>query len=311
MNYLVIGEPCVDVIHKINNEILHSYGGILYSLITMSVLAGKDDKVIPVMNLGEDEYENITGILKNYPNVDISGIQKCSHPTRKVNLYYNLYNTDKKARLEQSTEPTYEITFDWIKNFLPQADAILINMISGVDVSLDTLKKVREEFKKYIHIDIHNIVMAMDEEGHRFHKSIPDWKEWTANSDTVQMNEFEAATLTEDKKKEYEIAEQILLNSANEIKGLIITRGKFGVSGFTKKEKNFGGEKFLDIDKHDLNSIENPHFKDSTGCGDVFAASFTIDYSQSGDFEKALHFANRKASYKSSLEGIDELIKLK
>jgi len=311
MNYLVIGEPCVDVIHKMNNEILHSYGGILYSLITMSVLAKRDDKVIPVMNLGEDEYENITNILKKYPNIDLSGIQKCAHPTRKVNLYYNLYNEDKRARLEQSTEPTYEITFDWIKNFLPQADAVLINMVSGVDISLDTLKKIREAYKGFIHIDIHNIVMDMDEEGHRTHRSIPDWKDWTTNSDTVQMNEFEAATLTIDKKNEYEVAEEILISNNSPVKGLVITRGKFGVSGFTKKEKKFGTEKFWDIDKHDLNSIENPHFKDSTGCGDVFAASFTIDYSQSHDFEKAVHFANRKASYKSSLEGIDELSNLR
>jgi sugar/nucleoside kinase (ribokinase family) len=311
MNYLVIGEPCVDVIHKINNEIMHSYGGILYSLITMSVLSKKEDKIIPVMNLGEDEYENITNILKKYPNIDLSGIQKCSHPTRKVNLYYNLYNEDKKARLEQSTEPTYEIKFDRIKDFLPQADAILINMISGVDISLDTLKKIRAQFKGFIHIDIHNIVMEMDAEGHRSHRSIPDWKEWCSNSDTVQMNEFEAATLTQDKKNEYEIAEEILLKSNSTVKGFVITRGKFGVSGFTKKEKQFGAEKFLDIDKHDLSSIENPHFKDSTGCGDVFAASFTIDYSTSNDFEKAVHYANRKASFKSSLDGIDELVKLK
>ncbi len=311
MNYLVIGEPCVDVIHKLNDEILHSYGGILYSLITMSVLAKKDDKVIPVMNLGEDEYDNICNLLKNYPNIDLSGIQKCKHPTRKVNLYYNLYNTDKKARLEQSTEPTYEIQFDWIKNFLPQADAILINMISGVDISLDTLKKIRAEFKKFIHIDIHNIVMGMDAEGHRSHRSIPDWKEWTSHSDTVQMNEFEAATLTNDKLKEYQIAEEILLKEDSHVKGLLITRGKMGVSGFTKKEKNYAGERFFDIDKRDLSSIENPHFKDSTGCGDVFAASFTVDYSQSKDFEKAVHYANRKASFKSSLDGIDELIKLK
>jgi len=277
----------------------------------MSVLSNKDDKIIPVMNLGEDEYENITNILKKYPNIELHGIQKCSHPTRKVNLYYNLYNEDKKARLEQSTEPTYEIKFDWIEKFLPDADAILVNMISGVDISLETLKKIRAEFSKFIHIDIHNIVMEMDAEGHRSHRSIPDWKEWCSNSDTVQMNEFEAATLTEDKKNEYEIAEEILLKAESKAKGLIITRGKFGVSGFVKKEKQFGEEKFLDIDKHDLSSIENPHFKDSTGCGDVFAASFTIDYAQSKDFEKAVHYANRKASFKSSLDGIDELVQLK
>jgi len=58
-------------------------------------------------------------------------------------------------------------------------------------------------------------------------------------------------------------------------------------------------------------AVENPHFIDTTGCGDVFAASFTIDFSRIKDFKKALHFATRIASFKTSLSGIDELYKLK
>ena len=70
MNYIIIGEPCVDVIHKSNGEILKSYGGILYSVISMAVLAKESDQITPVMNVGEDEYENILEILKLYPNIN-------------------------------------------------------------------------------------------------------------------------------------------------------------------------------------------------------------------------------------------------
>lgn len=311
MNYLIIGEPCVDVIHKANKEVAHSYGGILYSVISMAVLSNNDDNIFPIMNVGEDEHENIIQILKKYPNIKTYGINKVKHATRKVNLYYNLYNTDKSARLEKSTEPTLTLDYTHCESFFSKADAILINMISGVDISLGTLKKIRKSFLGYIHIDIHNIVMQTKEDGSRIHSPIDNWYEWCTNSDTVQMNEYEIAALSREKLTEYKIAEKILSNLNYEVKGLIVTRGIDGVSGFVKKEKTYGNERFSDFDHINVRAIENPHFVDSTGCGDVFAASFTLEYSQNNDFEKGIHYANRIASYNASLSGIEELDKLR
>lgn len=311
MKYLVIGEPCVDLIHKANGEVIHSYGGILYSVLSLAVLAGKDDTLYPVMNLGNDEYENITNILKKYPSIKHDGIYRVSHPTRKVNLFYNMYNSGNQARMETSTEPTYTIGYESIEKFLPGADAILINMISGVDITLDTLKNIRENFKGFIHIDIHNLVMKTNPDGSREHTNLEGWREWCSNTDTVQMNEFEITTLSRKIKNEYEVAEEILLNTNNNVKGIIVTRGKNGVSGYTKQQKSFNGQTYLDLDKEDVIATENPHFVDSTGCGDVFAASFMLDFSKNGNFKKSLHYSTRIASLNTSLSGIDELYKLK
>jgi sugar/nucleoside kinase (ribokinase family) len=311
MNYLIIGEPCIDMIHKSDGNVIHSYGGILYSIISLSVLAGKDDVVYPIMNLGSDEFDNILNILKKYPNINTDGINNVPRPTRKVNLYYNLYNSGKSARMETSTEPTYTLDYKSIEKFLPVADAILVNMISGVDITLDTLKNIRENFSGFMHIDIHNLVMKTNPDGTREHTNLELWREWCAQTDTVQMNEFEITTLSRTKKNEYEVAEEILINTKSNAKGIIVTRGINGVSGYTKKEKSFGSEIYYDLDKDDVSAIENPHFIDSTGCGDVFAASFTLDYSKNKDFRKSLHYSTRIASFNTSLEGIDELYKLK
>lgn len=311
MTYLVIGEPCVDLIHKDNGSIEHSYGGVLYSIISLAVLSSASDVIRPLMNIGEDEYENITSILKNYPKIQLDGINKVSHPTKKVHLFLTNYGSGKKAKIEHSDADTYTLGFERIQPFLDSADAMLINMVSGVDISLDTLKKIRGEFKGFMHIDIHNLVMRTNERGFREHTNLPDWREWCTNSDTVQMNEFEVSIISREKRNDYEIAEEILINLNKEMKGIVVTRGKLGVSGFTKKEKSFGGEKFFDLDKHDVPAVENPKFVDTTGCGDVFGASFTADYSRLKDFKKALHFATRIASYKTSLSGIHELSKLK
>ena len=311
MNYLVIGEPCVDVIHKANGEVTNSYGGILYSLISLAVLSKPTDNIIPVMNLGEDEFENIVNILKKYPNIKIYGINKVRHPTRKVFLHYNLYNQDKSARVEISSEPTYTLDYFQCENYLNMADAVLVNMISGTDITIETLKRIRKNFKKFLHIDIHNVVMLTKPDGSRVHTHVDNWYEWCTNSDTVQMNEFEIATLSREKLSEYKIAEEVLFNKNHDVKGLIVTRGIDGVTGYSRKEKHYGNEKFYDLDHTEISAVENPHFVDSTGCGDVFASSFMLDYSQNNDFKKSIHYANRMASLNSSLAGIDELYKLK
>lgn len=311
MKYLIIGEPCVDMIHEADGKIIHSYGGILYSIVSMAVLTGEGNTVQPVMNLGSDEYDNITNLLKKYPNINLDGIYRVSHPTRKVNLYYNMYNSGNLARMETSTEPTYTIDYESIEKFLPDTDAILINMISGVDITLDTLKQMRKNFKGYMHIDIHNLVMKTNPDGSREHTNLEEWREWCSNTDTVQMNEFEIATLSKEKKTEYEIAEEIMINLNSGVKGIIITRGKNGVSGFTKQEKSFNGKIYYDLDREDINAVESPHFVDSTGCGDVFASSFTLDFSRNGNFRKGLLYSARIASFNTTLAGIDELHKLK
>ncbi len=315
MNYIVIGEPCVDLIHTAKNEVLHSYGGVLYSVISLAVLAGKTNTVYPVMNLGEDEYDHITSMLGKYANISLDGIYKVQHPTRKVNLYYNIYNSGKSARFEESTAPTYAIEYSKIEEFLPIGGAMLVNMISGVDISLETLKNIRSNFKGFMHMDIHNLVMKTNDDGTREQTHLNDWRSWCIQPDTLQMNEYEIAIISREKKKEYEVIEEILINQRNDnsrtFSGAIVTRGKNGVSGYTRKEKTFGGKKFFDLDKYDVNAVENPHFIDSTGCGDVFAASFTYDFSINHDFRKSLHYATRIASYKTSFAGVDELDKLK
>jgi hypothetical protein len=311
MNFLVIGEPCVDVIHTVNNEKIQSYGGILYSIITLAVLAENDDSVLPIMNLGSDEYDNITSILKLYPNILLDGIYKVEHPTRKVNLYYHIYRSGKSARMESSTAPTYTLEYEKISPFLKRADAMLINMISGVDINLDTLKQIRNNFSGPMHIDIHNLVMKTNPDGTREHTHLENWVDWCTNTDTLQMNEFEIAVISAEKKNEYNIADKILIHSQKNVRGIAVTKGIEGVTGYTKAEKKYGDTLYVDLERMDLPAIENPHFKDTTGCGDVFAASFLFDYSKNLTFGKALHYANRKASFNTSLEGINELCNLK
>jgi hypothetical protein len=322
MKFGVIGEPCIDFIHRGGRE-SKSLGGILYSIISLAVIAPAQE-VYPIMNLGSDEYENIAGFLSHFPNIKTDYVNKVEHKTRVVNLYYKGIEVEFDSpetgkpktydREESSTEPTLPVEYETIEPVLNELDGILINMVSGIDISLDTLKRLRKSFTGYMHAEMHNIVMKTDAHGNRTQVSVPDWEQWCMHSDTLQMNESEMNAMHGGKISEYEFAERVL-NPGNSSHGkaLVVTRGKRGSSLFRKIEKKVMGEIYTEIDKTDLAAVESHNFVDSTGCGDVFAACFFYkNISGNGNnYTASFKFANRMASLKSTLRGVEELHKLR
>jgi pfkB family carbohydrate kinase len=322
MKFGVIGEPCIDFIHRGGRE-SKSLGGILYSVVSLAVIAPAHE-VYPIMNLGSDEFDNILSFLSQYPNIKTDYVNKVEHKTRVVNLYYrgigagfDSLETEKPKtydREESSTEPTLSVEYEMMEPALNKLDGILINMVSGVDITLDTLKKIRKNFSGYMHVDLHNIVMKTDADGNRTQSAVADWEQWCRLSDTLQMNESEMNAMPGEKINEYEYAERVLCaGNSNSGKALVVTRGKRGSSLFRKREKKVMGETYTEIDKTDLPAAESHSFADSTGCGDVFAACFFYrNVSGTGnDYSASLKFANRIATLKSTLKGVEELYKLR
>ncbi len=307
----------MDYIHRGSETTLKQLGGILYSLVSLSVISKDTATVFPVMNLGDDEYDNITSFLKKFSNIDLSYINKTTHTTRVVNLYYkdkdSMLNVSTKQtydREENSTEPTLPVEYEQVKDLLGSLDGILINLVSGVDITLSSLMKIRENFAGYIHMDIHNLVMQTFPDGTRKQMPVKDWHNWVNLCDTLQMNESELNILTGDNVTEYETAEKILLN--NKVKAIAVTRGRSGVSLYELKHKASAGKSYYDLDKTDLAMIDSPKFVDSTGCGDVFASSFFYKNAEQhqSDHSNALLFANKMASLNASLHGVEVLYKL-
>lgn len=322
MKFGVIGEPCIDYIYR-GGKTTKSLGGILYSVVSLAVIADKDE-VYPIMNLGSDWFDHVISFLRGFKNIKTDYVNKTQHKTREVMLFYRGLEAEFESpvsgkiktydREECSTEPTLPVGYSQIEPALKSLDGILINMVSGVDITLDTLTKIRKNFKGHIHADLHNIVMVTDAEGNRTQSSVVHWEKWCAQSDTLQMNESEAGAMPDERLTEYEFAERVLgLGTPESGKALVITRGKQGVSLFRKVKKKPAGEPYMEIDKTDLAAIESHNFVDSTGCGDVFASSFFYKSMTNGihNYSAALKFANRMSSLKSTLRGVEELHKLR
>jgi sugar/nucleoside kinase (ribokinase family) len=189
--------------------------------------------------------------------------------------YYN-----KNERIEKSLHPLPSIPFEMIESHL-NVDILVINMISGWELSLEVLKKIRTKFKKTIIMDFHSLSLGRKDDGIRFYNPVPQYREWFLQCDIIQMNEVEFNNLGGQisdinyfvNKNMYDM--QLVLN---------ITRGNKGSLTIIRNHHYF--ELLRTASDAKIEVI------DPTGCGDAFLGAFTMYYANSTDVNRAVQKAN-------------------
>jgi sugar/nucleoside kinase (ribokinase family) len=148
---------------------------------------------------------------------------------------------------------------------LNRFDGILINMITGFDITLDQLIKIRNDYSGLIFIDIHTLSRGLNKDYKREFRTIPDFQDWAKCLDIIQVNQSELYTLS-NKKNEMEIVEELFSLG---VKIICVTKGEFGARVYYKNQNEIASY-FVAARK-----INNPNV---IGCGDVFGASFFYSY---------------------------------
>ncbi len=298
MKFLVLGHFCLDIIHPVDEPEIQSYGGIYYSLSALAVLADETDRIIPVFGVNKNDYAPLIEHLKQFSNVETSGIYQFDEPTNTVHVFY----TDKQSHIECSKDIAKPIPFERIKNFL-NVDGILVDMISGFDIAVDTLDVIRMEVREKkvpMHFDYHSLTMGLGENHERFRRPVPDWRRWVFMTDTVQLNEEEISGLTIEKSTEQQTVGHLLTLG---VKGLVVTRGAQGVSVFSNEHKK--------VVRTNIPAQPVERARDATGCGDVFGAAFHLKYVKTKDLTASAEFANKIAAAKAGMAGSKEIRTLK
>ena len=299
MKFLVIGHLCVDVFGEEETPTTSGiggsphWGGIFFSLAALANLA-EDALIFPVFGVGTSEYEPFLERLRRYPNVDPSGIFRLPGPTNRVLLLHQ--DTERRVECSRSIAPS--IPLERIEPYL-EADAILVNMISGFDLALETLTTLRmltQQNRTVLHFDLHSLTLGVDEEDRRYPRPLDTWRRWCYLADTVQMNEEEAKGLTLEYLQEEDLAKQIFSLG---VRGFLLTRGSSGVTAWAQLRKK--------ISREDLLPVSVDPIIDPTGCGDVFAAAFCYDYAHHQDVHSAAGFANRIAACNVAYRGSEEI----
>jgi len=292
----VIGHLCLDVIHRPDGTEKQGYGGIYFAVMALANIASDADTIFPVFGVGEKEFEAVKQALMKYPNVNTDGIFSFQGETNQVHLYYS----NQETRTECSKHISSPIPYSRIEPFL-SVHGIFLDMISGADISLDTLDQIRLAVRTKntpIHLDVHCLTLGVNSDATRYRRALSEWRRWCFMVNSVQMNEEEAAGLTVEQYNEEMLAKQMLPLMVNT---LCVTRGARGVTVFQQEHKH--------LMRMDIPGIPTGS-KDPTGCGDVFGSAFLYQYCKSKRIEQAAQFANEVAAANSENSGSEEIDRL-
>lgn len=283
MKILLIGHSIIDHFENDTDNLIFP-GGIYYSTLGLLSVCKSNDEIFLLTGFNDKSltfFKNIydkinltyTIELNNMPEV----ILKANTDKEREEVYKNISSTLKISHID-----------NW-----NQFDGILINMITGFDISLDDLTIIRKYYHGKIYFDVHTLSRGVDVNMNRYFRKIPSADEWLNNVDFIQCNETEIKTISAF-EREGEIIDHLLKQKD---KILLITRGKSGVSLFYKKDEVIESFYEKGIEIKQLNNI---------GCGDIFGAVFFYSYLCSKDLHSSLVIANKKAALAASIKLSDK-----
>jgi hypothetical protein len=223
------------------------------------------------------------------------------HPNNRVELRY--YDDERRSEILSGGVPAW--TWLGLKPVLDtaQLDALYINFLSGWELDLETTQLVRQHFRGPIYCDLHMLVWAVQANGLRTLRPLPNVAEWCACFDLLQMNEDEMSMTAPDPMA---LAATAL---ANGVRSLAVTLGKRGAVYFAAPDF----ERLSDLrrprplgtalgplrtalvpallDTNTSNTAEDP-----TGCGDVWGATYFSRLLAGDNLGDAIIAAHRAAA---------------
>jgi predicted GNAT superfamily acetyltransferase len=280
----VIGTINRDTVTRADGSRFEGYGGILYNLVVLSALSPSGVSVCPITNVGRDCSRQILGRLVQFARFESQGVSIVAKPNNHCILRY--WDAAGKT----------EVLKGWVggvsrRQLLTAVDAelILINFISGADISGRNLHWLRDRYEGNIYMDFHSRTLGRRRDGSRFLRRPDDWNEYLDCADIAQMNELEFELLSGHKADEI-FCTDFLKRQLGRTRCLIVTRGS---QGCFVTQRSGATIQFA--------SIPAPHVAkvtDTTGCGDIFSAGFITNYLTTCNEVAAARYATKLASWR-------------
>ena len=282
MKLLVVGHSVEDHIILEQKEIIKP-GGIYYAASALTSIA-PDVNIFLCTYAEKENYSLFSGPYDKCAPDFISFIDSIPK------VWLTIHGQKERDERYSYVNRKLEIPYDRLNEF----DGILINMISGFDIELNQLKKIREIFPGIIYMDVHTFSRGLEHHGHRGFRKIEHFNDWAECLDIIQVNESEAKTITRFDEEE-DIAREILNFG---VKQLIITKGE-------------SGAKLYYLQNGELNFIFQSAVKleavNKIGLGDVFGAAYFYNYIKTGNLFYSLNVAVTASGIAAENNGLSEL----
>jgi len=292
---LVVGTINKDSVELANGKKYQGYGGLLYTLVTMARLAKKEDEIFPVVNLGRNVKKPVFEILEKYPVIKTDYIKTVRQTNNHCKLEY--FDDDMKSEVLKGGVPP--VRYRDLKPLIKSCNFAVINFVSGVDLNLKTLEKLRSEFTGDIFIDIHSLTLGMRKDGTRYLRRPRNWRRYCACADYLQMNVEEYKLLAVFDPSNQELIAFLNSFSGKRPRAIIVTAGE---DGALLAYKTGSGETARLIKPVKVSKV-----KDTTGSGDVFGGAFCAAVLRGSSMIKAAGQANDIAAKSVRLQGVESL----
>lgn len=271
----VIGTFVWDIIHgrDVRDRPVEEWGGITYALSAADAALPEDWALVPLVKVGTDLAPRAREFLRTLRRV-APDAQPIEVPQRnnRVELFY--HSDERRSEVLSGGVPGW--TWAGLQPLLRDLDALYINLISGFELDLATAQLIRQHFRGPIYCDLHSLVLALEPDGHRSYRPLPEVAAWCGCFDLLQVNEDELAMLAPDG-----LALAATATAAG-VRNLLVTMGRRGVVWFAEAgfdrladlgtPRRAGAPLRTELVAASVARVEGPG--DPTGCGDVWGATY-------------------------------------
>lgn len=286
-------------------EPVEEWGGISYALAAAVAARPEGWDLVPIVKVGQDLEEKAGQFLHSLPGLDLeTGLRVVPEPNNRVELHYH----DGERRTERLTGGVPPWRFEELEPILQRLDALYINFISGFELELETMIRVRLAFQGPIYADLHSLMLGVGAGGQRMYRPLDAWRDWLRCFDVVQLNEDELAWLAHAWGDPWLFAAEVVGDAPRLLLATLGARGaayvaspafrpdpltwrtgrtlaelpELGVPGAARSER--------------VAIVTEPREGDPTGCGDVWGATCFSHLLAGASLEEAMRAANRAAA---------------
>ncbi|MCB0706517.1 MAG: carbohydrate kinase family protein [Saprospiraceae bacterium] len=293
MNYriAVLGPIPRDHIITHHGEVIQKYGCITHPVAALSKLCSGQSTIFPVSHIRKIDEAPIRALLNSFDGVDQSYVRSEHDQGAVIRLQF----IDQNKRIERQLAFMAPILPEDVAN-LTDCDAFVFVPITDHEVSLDTLRYLKENSDGLIIFDAHGPTATMARNGTRHLKFWVDRDQWLPYIDILKMNleesaccwyknEYSKEELTEELHPDTSHLPELAAHClAQGLKALIVTTDETGCLTYFMKDGKMQ-EEFVP-------SIRVNHVVDTTGCGDSFAGGLAFGWLKNEDYISAAQFAN-------------------
>lgn len=288
----IVGPIPRDHIVTHQGELIQKWGCVTHPVMALSALAGNQIEIVPVSHVRSVDVDNVREVFRGSTGINLSHITSQNDQGDIISLKF----IDMNNRLERQTGFMDPIMAEDFWNLLDCSVFVFIP-ISDYEISLDSLKYLKENSKGIVIFDAHGPTTACLINGERQRKFWIDRDQWLPYIDVLKMNLEEAHASWF--KKEYESQDFVENPGVDRdelrafarhclsrgVKCVYITVDSRGCLVYY----NAGGN----LEEEMVPAVKVSNVVDTTGCGDSFAGGVGFGLLQDpADYIGAARYGN-------------------